>query len=126
MANETNEFDDPESQQIFLGHWNSGTASRNIVHGFQLVQADKFQEFDYGKLGNMQEYGQILPPVYDSEKIIDAEIPIAFFAANGDMTIKTKDQRWLYNLIKPVVVHYQEVNGGHLTFSSSKDVSWFS
>ena len=55
------------------------------------MQANKFQDFDFGLEGNMKEYGLVSPPELDSSKVIEAGIPIALFIAKGDMTLKSKD-----------------------------------
>jgi len=48
------------------------------------------------------------------------------FVGNVDTLADKTDAEWTRNQIGSPVVHYQEINGGHLTFIIGKDMSWFS
>jgi len=48
------------------------------------------------------------------------------FVGNVDKLADPTDAMWAYKQIGSPVVHYQEINGGHLTFVIGKDMSWFS
>lgn len=52
------EVDSEESLSVYLGgHYPSGTSTRAIYHYAQLLNSDRFQEFDHGPDGNMEKYG---------------------------------------------------------------------
>lgn len=55
-----------------------------------------------------------------------SQVPIAMFVGNVDTLADNTDAEWTRNQIGSPVVHYQEINGGHLTFIIGKDMSWFS
>jgi len=47
------------------------------------------------------------------------------FQALGDKLADQTDVDWTRNTIGDAVVHYSEINGGHLTFMIGKDMSYF-
>lgn len=47
------------------------------------------------------------------------------FVGNEDMLADPTDAEWARDTIGSPVVHYQMINGGHLTFMIGKDMSWF-
>lgn len=54
-----------ELAAVFLNYAPAGTSTKNLLHWQQMVLANKFQEFDYGKDGNKAHYGQDTPPEVD-------------------------------------------------------------
>lgn len=52
-------------------------------------------------------------------------VPVAVFVGKYDIVATPTDGQWTVDQIGDAVVHYQEINGGHLTFVVGKDVSWF-
>lgn len=100
-----------------LAHEPGGTSTLNMQHWQQMTNylTYKVQKFDYGSQGNMANYGQSTPPVYDFSKIPG---PIAIFSGNMDRLADTTDVAWLEKTIPASSVVYKTVeNGfGHLTF----------
>jgi len=51
---------------------------------------------------------------------------VAIFAGKNDKLANTTDARWIRDTMnKQAMVHYQEINGGHVTFMVAKDTTWF-
>jgi len=48
------------------------------------------------------------------------------FTGNADILADLTDSRWTRDRIGDNVVHYEEINAGHLTFMVGKDMSYFS
>ena len=53
------------------------------------------------------------------------QVPIAIFIGSDDIVATDIDGRWTAEQIGSAVVHYQVINGGHLSFIVAKDMSWF-
>jgi lysosomal acid lipase/cholesteryl ester hydrolase len=50
---------DEERFQVYVGgHYPAGTSTKTLVHFAQLINSDKFNEYDYGPVRNMDIYGQ--------------------------------------------------------------------
>ena len=43
--------------------------------------SEKFQKYDFGRIGNKKHYGQPTPPEYD---LTNTKVPIGFFWAESD------------------------------------------
>ena len=94
----------------------------------QNCRVDKFEKFDFGDEDkNTEKYGQTEPPLIDLTKINDSQIPVAIFTALHDTIQVVGDSRTVRDIILPSVVHYEEINGGHLSFliSKSMDKTYF-
>jgi hypothetical protein len=74
----------------------SGTSVKNIVHFAQLVRSSAYQQFDYGKVGNMIHYGQPSPPAFD---ISDLKVPVALFTGGHDDLADPKDVERLLSVL---------------------------
>ena len=55
-----------------------------------------------------------------------SEVPVAIFTGKDDIMADVTDARWTRDLIGNSVVHYEEVEAGHLTFLVGKDMTYFS
>ena len=55
-----------------------------------------------------------------------SNVPIAMFVGNIDTLADKTDAEWTRDEIGSPVVHYQLIDGGHLTFIVGKDMTWFS
>ena len=54
-------------------------------------------------------------------------MPIALFAGTHDTIADMKDALWIKDTLKPeVLVAFEEVNAGHLTFMVGKDMTYWS
>ncbi|XP_058981581.1 lipase 1-like isoform X2 [Musca domestica] len=52
-----------------VGHFPAGCNLKQISHYMQLIDSDRFCQFDYGAKENMKRYGKSTPPDYPLEKI---------------------------------------------------------
>ena len=47
------------------------------------------------------------------------------YMAKHDKLLLPQDAKYSYESLKDAVVDYREINGGHLTFMTGKDMSYF-
>ncbi|XP_017770503.1 PREDICTED: lysosomal acid lipase/cholesteryl ester hydrolase-like [Nicrophorus vespilloides] len=67
---------------VILSHVPAGTSTKTVIHYLQeIANEGKFQKFDYGKNGNMKEYGQSYPPLY---KLNNVDVPMFLMYAEND------------------------------------------
>ncbi len=60
---------------------------------------NKFQMFDYGKKGNIEKYGQPVPPEYDLNKFKSLTFPMYIFGSERDAVVRAKDVRELHKYL---------------------------
>lgn len=101
---------------IILGHVPAGASTKTLVHYAQEIRAGgSFQQFDFGKKGNIKEYGQETPPKYN---IRNVKLPMALLSADNDWLASSIDVTTLAaqlpNLIDHYVVPLNEFN--HIDF----------
>jgi hypothetical protein len=71
----TNPFlNDPEAAQVYHAQVMKGTSSMILEQISQIGRSGRFQYFDFGTRGNIQEYGTEEPPVFPLDQI---RVPIA-------------------------------------------------
>ncbi|EFP04794.1 hypothetical protein CRE_30012 [Caenorhabditis remanei] len=75
---------------VYLCHTPAATSVKDLQHWIQLVKSQKVAKFDYGKDGNMAEYGQPEPPVYDLTQI---NTPTYLYWSGDDILADTQDIR---------------------------------
>jgi hypothetical protein len=81
------------------------------------------QYYDYhNETKNEEMYGQPTPPLIDVETITD--VPIAMFSSKYDKVVNINDNREYAGRV-PAVLEHNELEGDHLTFLLSKDMTWF-
>ena len=73
----------------------------------------------------MKVYGQESPPEFETHLAAQAGVPIGIYIARHDKILLPEDAKHAYESIKPAVVDYMEINGGHLTFMTGKDMTYF-
>ncbi|CAH1402310.1 unnamed protein product [Nezara viridula] len=74
---------------IILDYTPAGTSIKQLEHFAQIARrGDKFQQFDYGYVGNLERYHQRNPPEYDLSKITT---PIMLHYASNDWLAGVKD-----------------------------------
>lgn len=61
-----------------------------MQHFFQQTISNRFQQFDYGLLGNLAIYRSIYPPKYHLEKIA---IPVVFYVGEKDDLVTVEDSK---------------------------------
>lgn len=81
-----------------------------------MIKAKKFQEYDYGKLANLKIYGTCIPPEIDISLGNESEVPVALIEGMDDKLINYMDARWIVDALKPSLVDYQEIPGGHMVY----------
>ncbi|OMJ70211.1 hypothetical protein SteCoe_31867 [Stentor coeruleus] len=117
IADQQVENDNLERFPVILAHETGGTSTLNMEHFQQMTDylSYKVQKFDYGKVGNMANYGTEKAPEYDFTKIPG---PIALFSGSADRLADPTDVAWLENTIPASsIVFKDEENGfGHLTY----------
>lgn len=82
----------------------------------------RFRRFDYGEKENLVRYNQTEAPDFDLSNI---SFPIAIFYGNQDKLADPADVKWLKEQLKDNVIHFQELDFGHLSFAIAKDMSYF-
>lgn len=111
------ESDNTERFPIIMAHEPGGTSTLNMEHWQQMTDyfLYKVQKFNYGKEGNLANYGQTEAPIYDMSKIPG---PIAIFSGDLDRLADPTDVKWLESAIpkSSVVFNTVENNFGHQTF----------
>lgn len=89
---------------IILGHTPAGASTKTLVHYAQEIKnRGKFQMFDYGLAGNLQQYGTGEPPQYPVERIT---LPIALFSSQNDWFSSDIDVTNLYVHLANPIAHY--------------------
>ncbi|TGZ60894.1 hypothetical protein CRM22_008291 [Opisthorchis felineus] len=106
---------------VYIAHTPAGTSAKNMVHYCQGITTDQFQAFDYGKVKNLEIYGQKTPPKYDLSKFT---VPTAVFTGGNDWLAVEKDVDRLIEQIKPAVVsHINFPEYNHLDFVWGMDAA---
>lgn len=52
-------------------------------------------------------------------------VPTAMIVGKADKLADPQDAEWTRDTIGKAVIHYQEVEGGHLTFMIAKDMTYW-
>ena len=123
VSNET-DLDDDDRFAVYMGHEPNGASVKAMLHYAQNMREDRFQEFsdDYTDFFNRKE--KRTTDLIPLESI--SEVPIAIFTGTQDPLADLTDSRWLRDTLSAdVLVHYEEVAAGHLTFMVGKDMTYF-
>jgi hypothetical protein len=123
IADEDTSLDDSDRLTVYMGHFPSGTSLNSLVHYGQILQAGKFQKYDYGKEANMKIYGQATPPLIPIKSI--TKVPMALFVGKDDELADTEDAEWADNEMVKSIIFYHEYVLGHLSFMVAKEMSYF-
>eukprot|EP00112_Aurelia_sp_Birch-Aquarium-sp1_P001667 Seg1180.3 transcript_id=Seg1180.3/GoldUCD/mRNA.D3Y31 product="putative lysosomal acid lipase/cholesteryl ester hydrolase" protein_id=Seg1180.3/GoldUCD/D3Y31 len=78
-----------------------------------MVRSNKFQEYDFGKEGNMKHYKQPTPPLY---KVADNPVPTAIFTGTNDWLADPTDVATLKPQIKHLIYSKNIDSWNHLDF----------
>lgn len=98
---------------VYLSHTPAGTSVKNILHFGQLVEAGRFQKYDYGWAKNLIKYRSIHPSAYAIENI---ETELVLFSGEHDSLADTRDVKWLAGKLKNVARSYVIPEFNHLDF----------
>lgn len=123
VSNDT-EFDDQDRFQVYIDHDPNGSSVKALLHYAQNLKEARFQVWapDYHTfldIGNKRKTDLIPINTISS-------VPIAMFVGKVDELADPIDAMWAYKQIGSPVVHYELIDGGHLTFLIGKDMSYFS
>lgn len=101
-------FDDKQFNRtllpIILAHEPAGASTKTLIHYAQEIHnKGRFQQFDYGPVGNMRQYGTMKPPEYEMKKVT---LPIALLSAENDWLSGDADVTRLYVQLANPIDHY--------------------
>ncbi|XP_075150306.1 lipase 1 [Haematobia irritans] len=101
---------------VIFGHIPAGCNLKQITHYIQLVENDRFCQFDYGSEKNMKHYQQPSPPDYPLEKIT---APVALYYTYNDNLSSELDVQRLAKLLPNVIEDclYPHKKWNHMTMS---------
>ena len=115
--------DDEERFQVYMDHEPNGASVQSMLLYAQNMKEDRFQVWgpDYYHWDHLvQKRTTDLIPIETITKV-----PIAMFAAYDDTIADPIDAKWTKDTIGAAVIHYQMIEGGHLTFLIGKDMSYY-
>jgi len=109
--------------EVMVAHEPGGTSVKNMIHWGQFIHSKKFTKFDYGKAGNLIQYNQTTPPIYDI-KNIDPRLPIAlFYGALDDLADPIDVQLLIKALPTPPIFTKEIPTYSHLDFCWAIDAN---
>ncbi|KAL9707287.1 hypothetical protein quinque_010805 [Culex quinquefasciatus] len=111
---------DPVMVPIILGHIPAGSSTKQLVHFGQEVLSGQFRRYDYGKVKNLYEYGQVEPPAYNLTRVTT---PVVLHYGANDYMAHVDDVRRLAtqlpNLLESHLIELDLFN--HMDFLFAKD-----
>ena len=117
-------LDDADRFGVYMGHEPNGASVKAILHYAQNLREDRFQVFSDDYQDWFDKHEKRTTNLFPIENI--TEVPVAMFTGNVDILADLTDSRWTRDRIGDNIVHYEEINAGHLTFLVGKDMSYFS
>mmetsp|Transcript_30057 Transcript_30057/g.22317 ORF Transcript_30057/g.22317 Transcript_30057/m.22317 type:complete len:115 (+) Transcript_30057:851-1195(+) len=105
-----------------MGHYPSGTSLKSMVHYAQIMNAARFQRYDYGSMLNKYIYHRDKAPLIDVQKI--HSVPIAMFVGQYDLLADPEDNQITAPQLE-TLAHYGEYELGHLGFFLSRKMEYF-
>ena len=125
MVSKQTNLDDNDRFAVYMAHEPNGASVKSLLHYAQNMREDRFQEFadDYADFFNRKKKRTTdLIPI---DQI--STVPIALFTGTQDPLADLTDSRWIRDTLNPaVMVHYEEIEAGHLTFIVGKDMTYWS
>lgn len=118
-------LDDPSAITNMAAHFPAGCSVKDTNHFQQLTNSKRFARFDYGKAGNLAQYGQVTPPEYP---LTSLELPTALFMGSSDDLAGPRDTDELINHLKgnPSLVFQKRYNDySHVTWLVGDTWDWF-
>ena len=117
------ELDDNDRFAVYMGHEPNGSSVKSILHYTQNLKQDRFQIYadDYADIIHFHDVRDTdLIPLENIQNV-----PIAMFTGTEDILADLTDSRWTRDRIGDSIVHYEEIEAGHLTFMVGKDMTYF-
>ncbi|XP_057665426.1 lipase 3-like isoform X1 [Diorhabda carinulata] len=110
----------PELLPLIMKYFPTGLSLKTLVHFAQIIiNHGRFQQYDYGKIENMEKYKSELPPNYEIEKI---KTPIYIFAGAQDLLSEIRDVNKLYRHIRaPKKIRIYDLS--HVDYIYGKNVT---
>ncbi|XP_063241772.1 lipase 3-like [Bacillus rossius redtenbacheri] len=102
---------------INLSHFPAGSSRNTAAHFGQNIISGKFLQFDYGREGNLVQYGQEKPLPYDLGKVT---APVSLYCGTGDLVIDCQDVERLFHEL----TQCRDKNLTHLQRYSHLDFLW--
>ena len=102
ISEKNNSVNNVDRMPVVLGHYPSGSSTKNFDHFSQSANKGIFSKYDYGAKGNMKVYGSKEPPVYEVKNIT---FPVHLMAGYYDRLADMKDVELLYERLKCEKVH---------------------
>lgn len=113
-SNETS-YLNPKAEQRENSRIPGNASVKQLSHFAQLMDAGKFQKYDYGATGNVKRYGTLDPPIYHICNI--KKVPVAMFVGLQDELAVPADTRWERDQIKSIVFYKEYDQTDHSSFS---------
>lgn len=101
-------------------HVPNSASTKQFIHYGQLVQSDRFQNYDYGLKLNFRIYGQRTPREY---RLGNTRVPVAIFYADNDKLVAAEDVQRLPNKLSNVIEinRVNDATFNHFDFPWAKD-----
>jgi gastric triacylglycerol lipase len=101
---------------FYLSYEPNPTSVRNMIHWSQSAAKNTFTMYDWGRQGNLKEYGQVTPPKYDLSKM-PPSLPVALFTGTNDYLATPADVARLKKELRPPAVYeHNEASYSHIDF----------
>ena len=117
------DLDDSDRFGVYMGHEPNGASVKAILHYAQNLREDRFQVFADDYTDFFKRHEKRTTDLIPLENI--TEVPVAMYTGNVDILADLTDSRWTRDRIGDNVVHYEEIDAGHLTFMVGKDMTYF-
>lgn len=106
---------------VIMGHTPAGASVDQVIHYAQLIRSNRFEQYDFGWMGNILNYGSICPPVYN---LSDITAPVALHYSLNDYLVEPIDVYKLFSEIGNVVGRFlaPDANFNHFDFLWAVDV----
>ena len=121
IAGDTSQHINQTRLPVYMGHFPSGTSTRDIIHwaqGFALRDGDVYQFYDWGEATNLVKYGQRTPPTYNVTNFPTTTRLVVYHGALDDLADHTDVNHFLTMLPPGALTYAQEFSTyGHLDFT---------
>lgn len=105
---------------VIFGHLPAGCNIKQVDHYLQLVENDRFCQYDWGPQENMKHYGKSSPPEYPLKKIT---VPVGLYYTYNDYLSSDVDVKRLARILPNVVENclYPHKKWNHMTMLCGMD-----